>query len=165
MLDYLLTEEQQMIRELARKVSLEKVLPKRAEWDETGEFPWEAMKAFAAADPYRAATHNKGIMNGIDPVVIATGNDWRAIEAGAHAYASRSGQYTSLSTWAQDENGNLTTEFSISHDKNNDNPIIVEYMAPNKDNPNLKVIVPVILCDSPKPIAARSSATGLWNNN
>jgi butyryl-CoA dehydrogenase len=50
MLDYLLTEEQQMIRDLARKVSLEKVLPKRAEWDETGEFPWEAMKAFAAAD-------------------------------------------------------------------------------------------------------------------
>jgi butyryl-CoA dehydrogenase len=50
MLDYLLTEEQQMIRDLARKVSLEKVLPKRAEWDETGEFPWEALKAFAAAD-------------------------------------------------------------------------------------------------------------------
>lgn len=64
--------------------------------------------AFAAADPYRAATHNKGIMNGIDPVVIATGNDWRAIEAGAHAYAARSGRYTSLSTWEQDADGNLT---------------------------------------------------------
>jgi len=63
--------------------------------------------AFAAADPYRAATHNKGIMNGIDPVVIATGNDWRAIEAGAHAYAARSGFYTSLSTWGQDASGNL----------------------------------------------------------
>jgi len=64
--------------------------------------------AFAATDPYRAATHNKGIMNGVDAVVIATGNDWRAIEAGAHAYAARSGRYTSLSTWAIDEDGNLT---------------------------------------------------------
>ena len=63
--------------------------------------------AFAAADPYRAATHNKGIMNGVDAVVIATGNDWRAIEAGAHAYAARSGRYTSLSTWGQDAQGNL----------------------------------------------------------
>jgi hydroxymethylglutaryl-CoA reductase len=63
--------------------------------------------AFAAADPYRAATHNKGIMNGVDAVVIATGNDWRAIEAGAHAYAARSGRYTSLSTWARDGAGDL----------------------------------------------------------
>ncbi len=63
--------------------------------------------AFAAVDPYRAATHNKGIMNGVDAVVIATGNDWRAIEAGAHAYAARSGKYTSLSTWARDAQGNL----------------------------------------------------------
>jgi hydroxymethylglutaryl-CoA reductase len=63
--------------------------------------------AFASADPYRAATHNKGIMNGVDPIVIATGNDWRAIEAGAHAYAARSGRYTSLSTWGQDAQGNL----------------------------------------------------------
>jgi hydroxymethylglutaryl-CoA reductase len=66
-----------------------------------------AAYAFAAADPYRAATHNKGIMNGVDSVVIATGNDWRAIEAGAHAYASRSGKYTSLSTWNKDAEGNL----------------------------------------------------------
>jgi hydroxymethylglutaryl-CoA reductase len=63
--------------------------------------------AFAAADPYRAATHNKGIMNGVDAVVIATGNDWRAIEAGAHAYAVKDGRYTSLSTWGQDDEGNL----------------------------------------------------------
>ena len=63
--------------------------------------------AFAAVDPYRAATHNKGIMNGVDAVVIATGNDWRAIEAGAHAYAARSGKYTSLSTWGSDEEGSL----------------------------------------------------------
>jgi hydroxymethylglutaryl-CoA reductase len=66
-----------------------------------------AAYAFAAADPYRAATHNKGIMNGVDAVVIATGNDWRAIEAGAHAYAARSGKYTSLSTWNKDKDGNL----------------------------------------------------------
>ena len=54
---------------------------------------------FAWADPYRAVTHNKGVMNGVDAVAIATGNDWRAIEAGAHAYAARSGQYRPLSTW------------------------------------------------------------------
>lgn len=63
--------------------------------------------AFAAVDPYRAATHNKGIMNGVDPIVIATGNDWRAVEAGAHAYAARSGRYTSLTTWSKDKQGNL----------------------------------------------------------
>lgn len=62
---------------------------------------------FAAIDPYRAATHNKGIMNGVDPVVVATGNDWRAIEAGAHAYAARSGRYTSLSTWEISNKGTL----------------------------------------------------------
>jgi hydroxymethylglutaryl-CoA reductase len=63
--------------------------------------------AFAAADSYRAATHNKGIMNGVDAVVIATGNDWRAVEAGAHAYAARHGRYASLSTWEADSTGNL----------------------------------------------------------
>lgn len=63
--------------------------------------------AFAAADPYRAATHNKGIMNGVDAVVLATANDWRAVEAGAHAYAARSGSYTSLSSWSKDADGNL----------------------------------------------------------
>ena len=63
--------------------------------------------AFAAADAYRAATHNKGIMNGIIAVILATGNDHRAIEAGAHAYAALKGRYTSLSTWEKDANGNL----------------------------------------------------------
>jgi hydroxymethylglutaryl-CoA reductase len=79
-----------------------------------GDYPGEAVRdriveawAFAAADPYRAATHNKGIMNGVDAVVIATGNDWRAIEAGAHAYAARDGRYTALSTWGRDAAGNL----------------------------------------------------------
>lgn len=56
--------------------------------------------AFAVADPYRAATHNKGVMNGVDAVALATGNDWRALEAGAHAYAARNGRYTSLTEWS-----------------------------------------------------------------
>lgn len=62
---------------------------------------------FAAIDPYRAATHNKGIMNGVDPVIVATGNDWRAVEAGAHAYACRGGRYTSLTHWEKDNSGAL----------------------------------------------------------
>ncbi|MGQ9551985.1 MAG: hydroxymethylglutaryl-CoA reductase, degradative [Candidatus Bathycorpusculaceae bacterium] len=63
--------------------------------------------AFAAADPYRAATHNKGILNGIIAVIIATCNDHRAIEAGAHAYAAKDGQYSTLSTWEKNESGDL----------------------------------------------------------
>ena len=85
-----------------------------------GDYPAEEVRdgiiaawAFAVADPYRAATHNKGIMNGIDAVVIATGNDWRAIEAGAHAYAARNGRYTSLSTWGQDAQGNLVGSLEL----------------------------------------------------
>lgn len=69
--------------------------------------------AFAAADPYRAATHNKGIMNGVDAVALATGNDWRALEAGAHAYAARSGRYTSLSTWKRDGAGALVGDLEM----------------------------------------------------
>lgn len=86
----------------------------------TGEFAGEAVRdgvihayEFAASDPYRAVTHNKGIMNGIDPVVIATGNDWRAVEAGAHAYAARSGQYSPMTTWSKDETGNLVGEIEL----------------------------------------------------
>ena len=63
--------------------------------------------AFAAADPYRCATHNKGVMNGVVAVCLATGNDTRAIEAGAHAYAARTGHYSPLTSWSQDENGDL----------------------------------------------------------
>ncbi|CAN5355297.1 hydroxymethylglutaryl-CoA reductase, degradative [soil metagenome] len=71
---------------------------------------------FAELDPYRAATHNKGIMNGIDAVVIATGNDWRAVEAGAHAYAARSGHYAPLATWRRDGEflvGNLEVPMAL----------------------------------------------------
>jgi hydroxymethylglutaryl-CoA reductase len=69
--------------------------------------------AFAAADPYRAATHNKGILNGIIGVVLATCNDHRGIEAGAHAYAARNGQYTSLSTWEKNQDGNLAGSIEL----------------------------------------------------
>jgi hydroxymethylglutaryl-CoA reductase len=69
--------------------------------------------ALAAADPHRAATHNKGIMNGVDAVVVATGNDWRAVEAGAHAYAARTGRYASLTTWQRDGQGNLAGELEM----------------------------------------------------
>ena len=68
---------------------------------------------FATLDPYRAATHNKGIMNGIDAVVIATGNDWRAIEAGAHSYAARTGKYQPLTKYWKDEDGNLVGEIEL----------------------------------------------------
>ncbi len=67
----------------------------------------------ANADAYRAATHNKGIMNGIDALAIATGNDWRAIEAGAHSFAARSGDYLPLATWSVDDNGNLAGQIQI----------------------------------------------------
>ncbi|RDW14977.1 hydroxymethylglutaryl-CoA reductase, degradative [Oceanobacillus chungangensis] len=87
---------------------------------ETGEFSGEEVRdgviyafEFADSDPYRAVTHNKGIMNGIDPVVIATGNDWRAVEAGAHAYAARSGAYRSMTTWSKDKAGNLVGELEL----------------------------------------------------
>ena len=91
-----------------RKARAEGMIP-AANWKQSQYQREEAVRAiveagvFAEIDPYRATTHNKGIMNGIDAVVIATGNDWRAIEAGAHAYAARDGQYTSLSKWWQDD--------------------------------------------------------------
>lgn len=69
--------------------------------------------AFAVADPYRAATHNKGALNGIIAAIVATGNDHRAIEAGAHAYAARNGSYTSLSNWEINENGDLVGSIEL----------------------------------------------------
>jgi hydroxymethylglutaryl-CoA reductase len=68
---------------------------------------------FASIDPYRAATHNKGVMNGVDAVALATGNDWRAIEAAAHAYAARGGRYTSLTRWYKGEKGELVGELDM----------------------------------------------------
>src|SRR5467141_3344556 len=69
--------------------------------------------AFAAADPYRCATHNKGVMNGVTAVCLATGNDTRAIEAGAHAYCARNGNYSPLTTWKKDKNGDLQGRLEI----------------------------------------------------
>ena len=71
-----------------------------------------AASRFAEDDPYRAATHNKGIMNGVDAVVIATGNDWRGVEAGAHAYAAASGRYRPLATW-RSEGGDLVGQLEM----------------------------------------------------
>lgn len=68
---------------------------------------------FAILDPYRAVTHNKGVMNGIDAVVMATGNDWRSVEAAAHAYAARSGVYRAMTEWYRDEAGNLVGELEL----------------------------------------------------
>jgi len=70
-------------------------------------------QVMAEVDPYRATTHNKGIMNGIDAVVVATGNDWRAVEAGAHAYAARSGQYRALTVWNRDQTGDLVGSLEL----------------------------------------------------
>lgn len=66
-----------------------------------------AASRLAERDPYRAVTHNKGIMNGVDAVVVATGNDWRAVEAGAHAYAAHEGRYAPLCVWRTDRKGRL----------------------------------------------------------
>lgn len=86
----------------------------------SGEFDAETVRDrivlasdIAVADPYRAATHNKGIMNGVDAVAIATGNDWRAIEAGAHAFAASTGRYLPLATWSADDHGDLIGEIRI----------------------------------------------------
>jgi hydroxymethylglutaryl-CoA reductase len=69
--------------------------------------------ALAAVDPYRAATHNKGIMNGVDAVAIACGNDWRGLEAGAHAFAARDGVYRPLTRWWRGEDGDLVGEIEM----------------------------------------------------
>ncbi|MFN3431010.1 MAG: hydroxymethylglutaryl-CoA reductase, degradative, partial [Candidatus Sericytochromatia bacterium] len=86
----------------------------------TGEYTGEQVRdgvilawELADSDVYRAVTHNKGVMNGVDAVVIATGNDWRAIEAAAHAHAARDGRYRSMTVWSQDESGNLVGELEL----------------------------------------------------
>jgi hydroxymethylglutaryl-CoA reductase len=113
--------------------------------------------AFAAADPYRAATHNKGILNGIDPVVIATGNDWRAIEAGAHAYAARSGRYTSLSTWRQAENGDLEGELDL--------PLAVGIVGgATKVHPLAQTALKILGVHSARELAEILAAVGLAQN-
>jgi hydroxymethylglutaryl-CoA reductase len=113
--------------------------------------------AFAAADPYRAATHNKGIMNGIDAVVIATGNDWRAIEAGAHAYAARSGRYTSLSTWERDAAGDLVGTLEL--------PLAVGIVGgATKVHPTARVALKVLGVKTARELAEVMAAVGLAQN-
>lgn len=112
---------------------------------------------FAASDPYRAVTHNKGIMNGIDPVIIATGNDWRAVEAGAHAYASRYGQYSSMTTWSTDEAGNLVGELEL--------PMSLGIVGgASRVHPMAKLAYKILRIDSAKELARVIVSVGLAQN-
>lgn len=113
--------------------------------------------AFAAADPYRAATNNKGIMNGIIPVVLATGNDTRAIESGAHAYAARNGRYTSLTTWEKDADGNLVGTIEM--------PMAVGLVGgATKIHPAAGVAVKMLGIKTAAELAEIIAAVGLSNN-
>ena len=112
---------------------------------------------FAAIDPYRAATHNKGIMNGIDAVVLATGNDWRAIEAGAHAYAARGSHYTSLSRFYRNNSGDLVGDLEI--------PIKVGTVGgPLQSNPTVAVNHRLLGVKSARELAEVMGAVGLGQN-
>jgi hydroxymethylglutaryl-CoA reductase len=114
-------------------------------------------QTFAEADPYRAATHNKGIMNGVIAVVIATGNDTRAIEAGAHTYASRSGQYSPLSTWEKDGEGNLVGTLEL--------PMAVGLVGgATKVNPISQLAVKILGVNSAVELGEVIGAVGLAQN-
>ncbi|RYZ42506.1 MAG: hydroxymethylglutaryl-CoA reductase, degradative [Myxococcaceae bacterium] len=111
---------------------------------------------FAQADPYRAATHNKGVMNGIDAVAIATGQDWRAIEAGAHAYAARAGQYGPLSRWKRD-GGVLWGELEL--------PLALGTVGgPLKVHPGVQVALRVLGSPKARELACVFAAVGLAQN-
>ena len=113
--------------------------------------------ALAANDPYRAATHNKGIMNGIDAVAVATGQDWRALEAGAHAYAARSGRYTSLSRWSADADGNLTGTLEL--------PLAVGIVGgASRVHPTARVALKILGVKTAQELAEVMAAVGLAQN-
>ena len=113
--------------------------------------------AFAVVDPYRAATHNKGIMNGIDAVCIATGNDWRAIEAGAHSYAARNGRYSALTDWHVDDNGDLYGEITL--------PMAVGTVGgATKVHPTARVALKVLGIQSAGELARLMACVGLAQN-
>ncbi len=117
----------------------------------------EEANAFAVADPYRAATHNKGIMNGIDAVCIATGNDWRAIEAGAHSYAARNGRYSALTDWHVDENGDLFGELTL--------PMAVGIIGgATRVHPTARVALKILGVESASELAQVMAAVGLAQN-
>jgi hydroxymethylglutaryl-CoA reductase len=112
---------------------------------------------FAAMDPYRATTHNKGIMNGIDAVAIATGNDWRAIEAAAHAYAAHSGRYLPLTTWSADDEGNLVGEIEL--------PLKVGTVGGQvESNPAVRISHEILGVNSAAELAEVMAAVGLAQN-
>lgn len=113
--------------------------------------------AFAEADSFRAVTHNKGIMNGIIPVVLATGNDTRAIESGAHAYASITGRYTSLTTWEKDKNGDLVGTIEL--------PMAVGLVGgATKIHPTARVAVKMLGVKSAAELGEIIASVGLANN-
>jgi len=113
--------------------------------------------AFAAADPYRATTHNKGIMNGIDAVALACGQDWRAIEAGAHAYAARAGRYTSLSTWSRDREGSLVGTLEL--------PLAVGIVGgATRVHPGAQVALKIVGAGTARELAEVMAAVGLAQN-
>ncbi|MBD3225368.1 MAG: hydroxymethylglutaryl-CoA reductase, degradative [Caldithrix sp.] len=112
---------------------------------------------FALIDPYRAATHNKGIMNGIDPVAIATGNDWRAIEAAAHAYAAHGKSYRALTHWTKNEQGDLVGKIEI--------PIRVGIVGgPLQSNPAVGIAHRILNIKSAKELSEVMGAVGLAQN-
>jgi len=112
---------------------------------------------FASVDPYRAATHNKGIMNGIDAVALATGNDWRAVEAGAHAFAARGTRYTSLSRWSKAADGTLVGTIEL--------PLRVGIVGgPLQTNPSVAVNLRIMQVESSRELAEVMAAVGLAQN-
>jgi len=117
----------------------------------------EEANAFAVVDPYRAATHNKGIMNGVDAVCMATGNDWRAIEAGAHAYAARHGHYKALTDWHVNEDGDLYGEMTL--------PMAVGIVGgATKVHPTAQVAMKILNVASAVELAQIMAAVGLAQN-
>ena len=113
--------------------------------------------SFAVVDPYRAATHNKGIMNGIDPIVIATGNDWRAIEAGAHAFAAISGRYSSLTQWSSSGECELIGKITL--------PMAVGLVGgATKTHPAAKAAIALLGVKSATELGEVIAAVGLAQN-
>lgn len=112
---------------------------------------------FADSDPYRAATHNKGVMNGITAAVLASGNDTRAVEAGAHAYAARSGRYRSLTTWELNKEGNLVGTLEL--------PLAVGIVGgATKTHPVAKAALKIMDVQSAEELASYIAAVGLVEN-
>jgi hydroxymethylglutaryl-CoA reductase len=113
--------------------------------------------AFAAADPFRCATHNKGIMNGVTAAVLASGNDTRAVEAGAHAYAARSGHYTSLTTWEKNAEGDLVGTLEM--------PMALGIVGgATASNPIAKIAVKILGVKSARELAEIIVSVGLAQN-